>query len=60
MSMHPRSLARSMAKHQLQTEGATGVNKRHKNHGVNTPSFFSTNWKKYTIKASKIKKGGKK
>ena len=60
MTMHPRSLARSMAKHQLEAEGATGINKRKPINGAKAPSYFSRYWKKFAIKATQIKKGGKK
>ena len=52
-SMHPRKLARSMAKSQLNKEGATGYNKTGIIKGNRSPSFFSQNWKDYTKKAAK-------
>lgn len=57
--MHPRKLARSMARSQLEKDGATGVNKQRYVNGVKTPSYFSRVWRNYATKAT-VKKGARK
>ena len=57
-SIHPRRLARKMAKAQLDRRGATGYNKPSKimNSSISGPSFFSKHWKAFAVEASQIKK----
>ena len=60
LSIHPRRLARKMAKAQLDRRGATGYNK----HGVSTIgkpirrgiSTFSRTWRDFAVEASKFTK----
>lgn len=64
LSIHPRRLARKMAKAQLDRRGATGYNK----HGVSTIgkpirrgiSTFSRTWRDFAVEASKFTKPSKK
>ena len=64
LSIHPRRLARKMAKAQLDRRGATGYNK----HGVSTIgkpirrgiSTFSRTWRDFAVEASKFTLGKKK
>ena len=64
ISLHPRRLARKMAKAQLDRRGATGYNK----HGVSTIgkpirrgiSTFSRTWRDFAVEASKFTKPSKK
>ena len=68
LSVHPRRLARKMAKAQLDRRGATGYNKRgisatgKLQHGAG--STFSRTWRDFAVEASKFtrskKKGAKK
>lgn len=53
--MHPRKLARQVARAQLDKAGATGYNKERYFKGVKTPSYFQSNWKK--IAARVVRKG---
>ena len=55
MTMHPRKLARSMAKSQLEKDGATGFNKQRYVNGVKTPSYFSRVWRKCAAQATNKK-----
>lgn len=61
LSIHPRRLARKMAKAQLDRRGATGYNKHGKRAGGST---FSRTWRDFAVEASKFtrskKKGAKK
>ena len=60
LSIHPRRLARKMAKAQLDRRGTTGYNK----HGVSTIgkpirrwiSTFSRTWRDFAVEASKFTK----
>lgn len=64
LSIHPRRLARKMAKAQLDRRGATGYNKR----GVSATgklmhsasSTFSRTWRDFAVEASKFTLGKKK
>lgn len=49
--MHPRKLARSMARSQLEKDGATNVNKQRYVNGVKTPSYFSRVWRQCASQA---------
>lgn len=66
ISLHPRRLARKMAKAQLDRRGATGYNKKNRGlygkTGHSAPSTFAKNWKHFAIEAMKPrnKKGAKK
>ena len=53
LSIHPRRLARKMAKAQLDRRGATGYNKHGKKAGGST---FSRTWRDFAIEASKFTK----
>ena len=60
-SIHPRRLARKMAKAQLDRRGATGYNKPTKlMNGKTGPSIFAQHWKAFAVEASHIRKKGKK
>ena len=54
LRLHPRRLARKMAKRQLDRRGATGYNKPGK--FGNTPSKFSMNWKHFAVEAMETNK----
>ena len=57
--IHPRRLARKMAKADLDKHGATGYNKPHiLPNGKIAPSTFAQHWKKFAIEAAN--QGGKK
>ena len=60
LSIHPRRLARKMAKAQLDRRGATGYNDGERAGG----STFSRTWREFAVEASKFtrskKKGAKK
>lgn len=43
--MHPRGLARSVARAQLDKAGATGYNKKRNYKGMVMPSYFKRNWR---------------
>ena len=65
LSIHPRRLARKMAKAQLDRRGATGYNKPTTLlNGKVGPSVFAQHWKAFAVEASKFtrskKKGAKK
>ena len=57
LSIHPRRLARKMAKAQLDRRGATGYNKHGKRAGGST--FFRT-WRYFAVEAGKFTKPSKK
>ena len=57
-NIHPRRLARQMARAQLDKAKVTGYNKEHHPKAGKIPSVFARNWKK--IVADTIKKGDKK
>ena len=60
-SIHPRRLARKMAKADLDRHGVTGYNKPHiLPNGNIGPSTFAQHWKKHAVEASKPRKKGKK
>ena len=62
ISLHPRSLARKMAKAHLDRNGATGYNKPQTLlNGKAGPSLFAQHWKSLTLQAMKPqkKKGAK-
>lgn len=51
-SLHPRRLARSVARAQLQKAGVTGFNKSMKlPNGMRIPSMFSANWRNTAARA---------
>jgi hypothetical protein len=53
-SIHPRKLARSMAKANLNERHVTGYNKERKSAtGMKIPSIFARNWKELAVEASK-------
>ena len=56
-SMHPRRLARKMAKAELDRTGVTGYNKPTMSEQglMNGPSKFSTNWRKIAANVAKRK-----
>ncbi|MBO6269416.1 MAG: hypothetical protein J6N19_09790 [Clostridium sp.] len=58
ISLHPRRLARKMAKAQLDRRGASGYNK----HGPKAASTFANTWRNFAIEAMqpRKKKGAKK
>lgn len=58
MHLHPRRLARKMAKAQYDKAGATGYNKSGVYKGMPIPSRFSQDWRK--IAAMTIQRGGPK
>lgn len=61
--IHPRRLARQMAKHQLDRSHITGYNKERTGiTGRKMPSTFASKWKEIVITAMKPRnrKGGKK
>ena len=63
LSIHPRRLARQVAKHQLDRSHVTGYNKERTGIGGNKmPSTFASKWKEIVITAMKPqnKKGAKK
>ena len=62
LSIHPRRLARKMAKAQLDRRGATGYSKPSMvmNKGRVGPSHFSQHWKHFAIEASQFRKKGSK
>lgn len=63
LSIHPRRLARQVAKHQLDRSHITGYNKERTGIGGNKmPSTFASKWKEIVITAMKPrnKKGAKK
>ena len=63
LSIHPRRLARQVAKHQLDRSHITGYNKERTGiTGSKMPSTFSSKWKEIVITAMKPrnKKGAKK
>ena len=65
LSIHPRRLARKMAKAQLDRRGVTGYNKPTTLLNGNVgPSVFAQHWKAFAIEAGKFtrskKKGAKK
>ena len=64
ISLHPRRLARKMAKAQLDRRGATGYNKPNTsaNGKVNLGggSTFSRTWREFAVEASKFTKPSKK
>ena len=45
--MHPRKLARQVARAQLEKAGATGYNKKRKDPNLNAtiPSYFQRHWR---------------
>ena len=45
--MHPRKLARQVARAQLEKAGATGYNKKRVDHNLNAiiPSYFQRHWR---------------
>lgn len=57
MSMQ-RSIARSVAKHHMEQEGVTKMNRPrgHYENGGKTPSLFSQYWRQYANVATKSKK----
>lgn len=55
--IHPRRLARKMAKAQLDRRGATGYNKPSRlMNGKVGPSTFAQHWKAFAVEASKFTK----
>lgn len=63
LSIHPRRLARQVAKHQLDRSHITGYNKERTGiNGNKYPSTFAEKWKEIVITAMKPrnKKGAKK
>lgn len=56
LSIHPRRLARKMAKAQLDRRGATGYNGGKRGGG----SIFSRTWRDFAVEASKFTLGKKK
>lgn len=61
LSIHPRRLARKMAKAQLDRRGATGYNKPTTLlNGKVGPSVFAQHWKAFAVEASKFTLGKKK
>lgn len=64
ISLHPRRLARKMAKAQLDRRGATGYNKRgvlsNGKIDLSAGSAFSRGWKAFAVEASKFTLGKKK
>lgn len=61
LSIHPRRLARKMARAQLDRRGATGYNKpRTLINGKVAPSVFAQHWKPFAVEASKFTLGKKK
>lgn len=60
-TIHPRKLARSMAKAQLDKAKVTGYNKeRIGPNGRKMPSMFSINWKDLSLQAAGLKKAKRK
>ena len=64
LSIHPRRLARKMAKAQMDRRGATGYNK-YRVSAVGKPmrrglSVFSRTWRDFAVEASKFTLGKKK
>ena len=55
--MHPRKLARRVARAQLDKAGATGYNKRRPFNGMVMPSYFQRNWR--DIARGVVEKGAK-
>lgn len=54
LSIHPRRLARQVAKHQLDRSHITGYNKERTGIGGNKmPSTFASKWKEIVITAMK-------
>lgn len=59
--IHPRKLARQMARAQLEKEHVTGYNKEHVGmNGKKTPSVFARNWRDLSMQAAGMKKTRKK
>ena len=58
LSIHPRRLARKMAKAQLDRRGATGYNKRgvlsNGKIDLSAGSAFSRGWRTFAVEASKF------
>jgi hypothetical protein len=63
-TLHPRKLARQIAKASLDHEGVTGYNKQRIVGGKRFPSLFSVNWRELCINsrvtAPRKKKGVRK
>ena len=55
----PRSLARKMAKAQLDRRGATGYNRPGRFRGKKTPSTFSKVWRSMAVEATRYSAPGK-
>ena len=55
--MHPRKLARQVARAQLDRAGATGYNKKQFFIGMVVPSYFQRNWR--NIARGVVEKGVK-
>ena len=64
ISIHPRRLARKMAKAQLDRRGATGYNKKgvlpNGKIDLSAGSAFARGWKTFAVEASKFTLGKKK
>lgn len=60
VTIHPRKLARSMARAQLDKAKVTGYNKQRLDmYGRKTPSMFSVNWQKLAQQAAGLIKPAK-